>query len=113
VAGFSHPIQSLVLWCSGVVVSASSSLLVEVFLAKSREALLLRGCVDICSNQERDDIEEWNPGVLGQELLREGKTERGGDPADLHDRQETGLPGRMDLVDGLCAGNESHEDQVD
>lgn len=64
--------------------------------------------VDIGSNEETDDVEEGNPGVLGEELLGKGQSQWGGDPADLHDGQEAGTDGGADLVEGTRASNDRH-----
>jgi hypothetical protein len=108
----SSAVQSVVaLRCPRVVVRSASSGLV-VSLAKCREALLLCDSIDIGSDDEGDDIEERHPGVLGKELLRKGKGERGSDPADLHDGPETSFPGRMNLMNCLCTGDDGHRDEV-
>jgi hypothetical protein len=98
------------LWRPGIIVSASALLLVP--LSQSCKTLLLCHGVDVRSNGERDDVEERDPSVLGKELLRKSKGQGGDDPADLHDRHESGLPSRMDLVHGPRAGNDSHREQV-
>ena len=69
--------------------------------------------VDVCADDEADNVEEGHPGGLGQELL--GKCQRDGrdDPADLHDGPETSLDGSLDLMESARAGNEGHADQVD
>ena len=90
--------------------SATPSLIIS--LAEGREALLLCESVHIGSDDEGDDVEERNPGMLGKELLREGEAERGSDPADLHDGHETCFPGRMDLMDCLRAGDDGHRVEV-
>lgn len=101
----------LVLRCSGIIVRSPTSL-VLVSLAEGRETLLLCGCVDVCANEEADNIKEWHPGMLGKELLCEGQSQRRRDPADLHDRHEAGLPGGMDLMDALCTCDDGHRYQV-
>ena len=98
--------------CSRIVLWSSSSSLV-VSLAECREALLLCDGIDVGSDDECDDVEEGNPGMLRKELLRKGEGERGSDPADLHDRHETSFPGRMDLMNCLCASDNGHRDEVD
>lgn len=100
----------LVFWSSVSPVIRSSVLI--VLLSQSSEALLLGNRVDICSDEEGDDVEEWDPGVLGKELLCECKSKWGCDPADFHDRPESSLPGCMNLMDGLRTGNDSHRDQI-
>lgn len=92
-----------------VVVAWSRSILVVVIsLSEGLEALLLCDRVDICANEECDNVEKWNPGVFGKEFLCKGQTQRGRDPADPHDRHESRFPRRMNLVDGLSAGNYGH-----
>ena len=75
--------------------------------------LLLRVRVDICTDDESDDVEERHPGVLGEELLRKGQGDGRDDPADLHDRHEAGLDSRAHLVEGARARNDGHGNQVD
>lgn len=83
------------------------------YLAQSLQALLLGVGVDIGSNEEPNNVEEGHPGVLGEEFLGKGQGQRRGDPADLHDRHETGLDGRANLVEGAGSGNDGHGSQVD
>jgi len=85
----------------------------EVLLAKGREALLLGNGVDIRADDEGYEVEEWYPGVLGQELLGEGEADRRGDPAYAHDLPETNPHRRPYLVECPCTGNEGHCDEVD
>ena len=75
--------------------------------------LLLRVRVDICTDDESDDVEERHPGVLGEELLRKGEADGARDPRDLHDLPEADLDGGADLVVCPCAGDEGHGGQVD
>ena len=98
------------LGCAGVIVSASVVILVS--LSQSCEALLLRYRVDVGSDSEGNDVEERDPSVLGKELLCKCKSKRGDDPADLHDRHESGLPDRVDLVECPRAGDDGHREQV-
>jgi len=46
--------------------------------------------------------------MLGKEFLCEGEGQWGSDPADLHDRHETGFPGRMDLMNCLSTSDDGH-----
>lgn len=77
-------------------------------LSQSCKTLLLGDGVDVCPNAKCNNVEEWDPGMLGKEFLREGESQRGSDPADLHDRHETRLPGRVDLMNGPRAGDNGH-----
>ena len=77
-------------------------------LAESGKTLLLGNRVHIGTNEECDNVEEGNPGVLRKELLCKGQRQWRRDPADLHDRHETCFPSRMDLVESLSAGNNGH-----
>lgn len=95
----------LVLRLAWVIISSA---LVMVSLSQRCKALLLCNRIDVGSNSERDDVEEWDPGVLGKELLRKGKSEGRDDPADLHDRHKSGLPGRVDLVECPRASDDGH-----
>jgi hypothetical protein len=96
---------------SWVIITAPSALFV-VSLSQSCEALLLRYRVDVRSDGEGHDVKERDPGVLGEELLGKGQSERGNDPANLHDRHEAGLPCRMDLVECSRARDDSHRHQI-
>jgi hypothetical protein len=69
--------------------------------------------IDICSNDESDNVEERHPDVLWEELLCEGQGDRGNDPADLHHRHETSLDGCAYLVESARAGNDGHGNEVD
>ena len=80
---------------------------------QSFKALLLRVRVDVCSDDEANDVEEGHPGVLGKELLRKGKRQRRHNPADLHNGKEASLDGRLDLVERTCASDNGHTGEVD
>lgn len=69
--------------------------------------------VDVCANDETDNVEEWHPGAFGKELLRKGKRDGGDDPADLHDGPEASLDGRLNLVECAGARNQGHGGEVD
>ena len=69
--------------------------------------------IDVGADDETDNVEEGHPGGLGQELLGECQRDGRDDPADLHDRPETGPDGRLDLVEGASARDEGHGDEVD
>ena len=77
------------------------------------QPLLLRVGVDVRADDKGDDVEERHPHLLGQELLSKGQGDRGRDPRDLHDGHEAGADRRPDLVEGLCAGDDGHRDEVD
>jgi hypothetical protein len=64
--------------------------------------------IDVCTNDESDDVEEGYPGALGQELLGKRQGDWGDDPANLHDRPEASLDGRLDLVEGAGTRDEGH-----
>lgn len=83
------------------------------YLSESLETLLLGVGVDVGTDDETDNVEEWHPGVLWQELLREGESDRRSDPAHLHDRQETGLDSCTDLVNRPSTCNDSHRREID
>jgi len=70
-------------------------------------------CVDVRPDNERNNVEEWHPRFLWQELLRKRQRKRRGNPADLHDWPETGSDGRADLVEGACTSDDGHGGQVD
>ena len=50
--------------------------------------------------------------MLGQEFLGECQRQRRGDPADLHDGQESSSDGGSDLVEGPRAGYDGHGGEV-
>ena len=79
---------------------------------QSSQPLLLGVRIDICSDDERDDVEEWHPSVLRQELLRKRQSQRRCNPADLHDRHEACLDRSPDLMEGPRASNDSHRSEV-
>ena len=84
----------------------------EVLLAQSCEALLLRDCVDICADNETDNIEERNPELVGEELLGKGQADGRRDPRNLHDLPEADLDGGPDLVEGTGSSNQRHSNEV-
>lgn len=81
--------------------------------SQSCEPLLLLVRVDVGTDEEADDVEEGYPGLLGQELLGKGQGQRRGEPADLHDRHETGANGGADLVECASTGDDGHGGEVD
>jgi hypothetical protein len=68
--------------------------------------------IDVCTDDESDDVEEWHPGALGQELLSKRQGDWGYDPADLHDWPEARLDCRLHLVEGAGARDEGHGGEV-
>jgi hypothetical protein len=107
---------SLVVGSWVIVVSSAagrrSSSLAVVLPPQGCEPLLLGVRVDVCANDERDNVEERHPRLLWEELL--GKREADGrrDPADLHDGPEAGLDCCSNLVEGARAGDDGHGDEV-
>ena len=94
----------------GIIIGARAangprSAVTEVLLAECRKSLLLGDSVDIGADDERHQVEEWDPGVLGQELLGKGQADGGGDPADPHDLPETNTDSCPHLVECPGAGN--------
>lgn len=51
--------------------------------------------------------------MLREEFLGECQGQRGGDPADLHDGQEAGLHGGLNLVECSRTGYDCHRGEVD
>ena len=92
---------------------APAAAVAVVLSPQGREPLLLGVCVDVCTDNEPDNVEEGHPGGLGQELLGESQRDGRNNPADFHDGHETGLDGRADLVECAGAGDQSHGGQVD
>lgn len=80
---------------------------------QSLKPLLLRLGVDPGANDKSNDVEEGDPGMLGQELLGKGQCQGRDDPADFHDRHEAGSNGCSDLVEGPGAGDDSHGGKID
>ena len=75
---------------------------------QSLQSFLLCLRVDPCPNNEGDDVEEWYPRMLGQELLSERQSQWGGNPADFHDGHESSSDSSSNLMEGPGAGNHSH-----
>jgi hypothetical protein len=93
--------------------SAAAVAAVAIVLSpQRREPLLLGVCVDVCADDEADDVEEGHPCGLGEELLGKGQRDGRDDPADLHDGPEAGLDGGFYLVECTGAGDERHGDEV-
>jgi hypothetical protein len=84
-----------------------------VLSPESREPLLLSVRVDVCADDEADDVEEGDPGGFWEKLLGEGERDGRHDPADFHDGPEAGFNGGAHLVEGAGAGDEGHGDEVD
>jgi hypothetical protein len=92
--------------------AAAVSAVAVVLSPESSEPLLLGVCVDVCADDEADDVEEGHPCRLGEELLGERQRDGRDDPADLHDGPEAGLDGGADLVKCPGACDEGHGDEV-
>lgn len=84
-----------------------------LLLLESGHSFLLGESIDIGSDDETDEVEEWNPGVLGQELLSEGQSQRAGDPADLHDGEETRPDHGLNVLLLPGTGDDRHAGKVD
>ena len=112
------PQISLVVWVlttnarSTIVITWSSSTLLIVLLSQRRKSLLLGHSVDVRSDDESNDVEERNPGLLWKELLGEGERDWRSNPGNLHDGEETGAPGGLHLVEGASAGDDGHHAEV-
>lgn len=83
-----------------------------MLLAQSCETLLLGNGIDISTDNERNEVEERNPGALGKELLRKGQADGRGDPAHTHNLPEADLDSGPYLVECPRAGNKRHGDEV-
>lgn len=90
----------------------SAAAAAEVLLSESRKPLLLGDSVDVGADNECDEVEEGNPEVVGEELLRESKADGRGNPANLHDLPESHTNSGLDLVKGLRASNQGHGNEV-
>lgn len=90
----------------------ASTVSVVLFPERSQSLLLSVG-IDICSNNKRHDVEERNPGLLWQEVLRKGERKRRGDPSDLHDGHEACFDSCADLMERASASDDCHGCQVD
>lgn len=78
----------------------------------SRDSLLLGRRVDIGTNHESNQVEEWHPCMRGQELLGEQQRKWTSAPRYLHNWHEPNLDCRADLVECPCAGNNRHAREV-
>lgn len=92
---------------------SSSAPVTKVLLAQRRQALLLGNRVDVGADDERNNVEEGHPCVLGKELLGKSQADRRCNPADAHNFPETNLDSRPHVVEALGASNNGHGDEVD
>lgn len=83
-----------------------------MLLAQGGQPLLLGHGVDVGADDERDQVEEGYPCVLGQELLRKGQAHGRRDPADTHDLPEPDADGSPHLMVRPGASYDSHGAQV-
>lgn len=88
------------------------SILRVLFLLEGCHSFLLSKSIDVGSNNETDKVEERNPSVFRQELLGEGQSQRAGDPANLHDREETGPDHSLDVLLLPGTSNDRHAGKV-
>ena len=79
---------------------------------QSGQPLLLGMRVDVCSDHKRNNIEERHPSLFGQEFLGKRKGQWRGNPANLHDRHETGPDRSSYLMECSRAGYYSHGGKV-
>ncbi len=77
-------------------------------LPQCSKPLLLGMGVDVSSNDERNDVEEWYPGLFREELLSKCQAKRRRDPANLHDWHETSSDCCSNLVPRSRASNDGH-----
>lgn len=89
-------------------VLASPATVAVVLLPESGESLLLGVGVDVGADEEGDDVEKGDPGLLGQELLGKSEGDGRSGPRDLHDGQQAGTDGGADLVEGAGTGDDGH-----
>lgn len=78
----------------------------------SRDSLLLGRLVDVGTDNEGDQVEEWHPRMRRQKLLGEQQREWTSAPRHLHNWHEPNLDSRADLVECPCAGNDCHAREV-
>ena len=64
--------------------------------------------VDVGPDDEGDNVEERNPSLFRQELLSERQCQGRCNPADFHNRHETGFDCGSDLVEGPSASDYGH-----
>lgn len=83
-----------------------------MFSPQRSKPLLLGVRINVCADDEPDNIEKWHPRMLGQELLGKGQGDGRHDPADLHDGPEAGFDGCADLVECTGTCNQSHGDKI-
>lgn len=83
-----------------------------MLLAESCESLLLGYRVDVRTNHEADQVEERNPQVLGDKLLRKGEADGRNDPRDAHHLPEAYANGGANLMVRPGACDKSHRDEV-
>jgi hypothetical protein len=88
--------------------TASASRVAVVLLSQGGQTLLLGVRIDVCTNDKGNDVKEGYPGLLGQELLGKGESQRRSTPADFHDGEETGANGGADLVESTGACDDGH-----
>jgi hypothetical protein len=65
--------------------TTSASRVAVVLLSQGSQTLLLGVGIDVCTNDKGNDVEEGYPGLLREELLGKGESQRRGAPADFHD----------------------------
>lgn len=69
-------LHNLVVGTVIVTSTGRASTIAIVLLPQSRKPLLLGVGVDICANNEGNNIEEWHPSLLRQEFLGKGQRDR-------------------------------------
>lgn len=92
--------------------TSGGATITKVLLAERGKALLLGNGVDVCADDKGHKIEEWYPGVLGQELLGEREADGRGDPANTHHLPETDPHRRPNLVERSGTSDQGHGNKI-
>lgn len=92
--------------------AARASFLLNLLPPDSCHSLLLGRLVDVGTDNEGDQVEEWHPRMRRQELLGEQQRKWTSAPRHLHNWHEPNLDGRADLVECPCAGDDRHAREV-
>jgi len=84
-----------------------------LLLLDGRHPLLLGEGVDIGSNDETNEVKEWDPSMRWQEPLCKGQSDRAGNPADFHNWEESSSDHCLNILLLSGTSNNGHTGEVD
>lgn len=95
------------------IATAVATAVAEVLLAQSSKTPPLGDGVDVGADDEGYQVEERHPGVLWEEFLGKGQTDRASNPGHPHDLPKSDADRGADLVVRPGTSDPRHGGQID